>query len=197
MLAVIDVGPLVSATPESESTVERPIVLGAGTRDAEQQADRGATQASHAEEPSGRARRFPRPWRRAYPAPMEDAPDEILAIRVSAMPRDTNAHGTIFGGYILSLIDQAGAIAGHGLGAGTLVTVAMDKVEFKAPCRSATSSRAGRRSCASARVRHRVCPRRRAVAVALARGEREREVTQAEVVYVNIGDDGRPQPLRP
>ena len=34
--------------------------------------------------------------------------DEIMAIRVVMMPRDTNAHGTIFGGHILSLIDQAG-----------------------------------------------------------------------------------------
>jgi len=32
------------------------------------------------------------------------------AIRVLMMPRDTNAHGTIFGGVILSYIDQAGAI---------------------------------------------------------------------------------------
>ena len=33
------------------------------------------------------------------------------AIRVMMMPRDTNAHGTIFGGVILSHIDQAGAVA--------------------------------------------------------------------------------------
>ena len=32
------------------------------------------------------------------------------AIRVLMMPRDTNAQGTIFGGVILSYIDQAGAI---------------------------------------------------------------------------------------
>ena len=149
-------------------------------------------------EPSSCARRFPRVRQRAYPALVEDAPDEILAIRVSAMPRDTNAHGTIFGGYILSLIDQAGAIAGHGLGAGTLVTVAMDKVEFKAPVQVgdivtcwAKVVRVGKSSVTA-------CVRVLAQSpVALARGEREREVTQAEVVYVNIGEDGRPKPLRP
>ena len=35
------------------------------------------------------------------------------AIRVMMMPRDTNALGTIFGGIILSYIDQAGAVEAH------------------------------------------------------------------------------------
>jgi acyl-CoA thioesterase YciA len=33
------------------------------------------------------------------------------AIQVIMMPRDTNQHGTIFGGVILSYIDLAGAVA--------------------------------------------------------------------------------------
>ena len=55
------------------------------------------------------------------------------------MPRDTNAHGTIFGGVILSYMDQAGAIgARHALmTAGApekpLVSVAIDRVEFLKP----------------------------------------------------------------
>ena len=122
--------------------------------------------------------------------------DEILAIRVTAMPRDTNAHGTIFGGHILSLIDQAGAIAAHGLGAGKLVTVAMREVEFKQPVHVgdlvtcwAKILRVGR---TSATVLVRVVAKS---PMAQARGEPERYVTQAEVVYVNVGDDGRPLPL--
>ena len=55
------------------------------------------------------------------------------AIRVSMMPRDTNALGTIFGGVILSYIDQAAAIEAHSLHPGKLVTVAMDEIEFKQP----------------------------------------------------------------
>lgn len=55
------------------------------------------------------------------------------AIRVMMMPRDTNAHGTIFGGVILSYLDQAGAIAVRKLGCARVVTVAMDSVEFKQP----------------------------------------------------------------
>ncbi len=55
------------------------------------------------------------------------------AIRVSMMPRDTNALGTIFGGVILSYIDQAAAIEAHQCHPGKLVTVAMDQIEFKQP----------------------------------------------------------------
>ncbi|HCF94713.1 MAG: acyl-CoA thioesterase [Verrucomicrobiota bacterium] len=55
------------------------------------------------------------------------------AIRVLMMPSDTNAWGTIFGGVILSYIDQAGAVAAHEYGCTRVVTVAMDKVEFHQP----------------------------------------------------------------
>jgi acyl-CoA thioesterase YciA len=55
------------------------------------------------------------------------------------MPRDTNPHGTIFGGVILSYIDQAGAVgARHEMRKAAwpdhrIVTVAMKSVEFHRP----------------------------------------------------------------
>ncbi len=55
------------------------------------------------------------------------------AIRVIMMPKDTNALGTIFGGIILSYIDQAGAVEAHRHGCARLVTVALREVEFHAP----------------------------------------------------------------
>ncbi len=55
------------------------------------------------------------------------------AIRVMMMPRDTNAHGTIFGGVLLSYIDQAGAIEARKHTAMKFVTVAIDGVVFKEP----------------------------------------------------------------
>ncbi len=55
------------------------------------------------------------------------------AIRVMMMPRDTNAHGTIFGGVILSYLDQAGAIEARKLGCSRVVTVAMDSIKFHEP----------------------------------------------------------------
>ena len=55
------------------------------------------------------------------------------SIRVVMMPKDTNAHGTIFGGVILSYIDQAGAVEAKRHGAHFIVTVAMREVVFHEP----------------------------------------------------------------
>ena len=54
-------------------------------------------------------------------------------IRMAMMPRDTNVHGTIFGGVILSQIDQAGAIACRACGVARVVTVSMKEVVFREP----------------------------------------------------------------
>lgn len=62
-----------------------------------------------------------------------------LALKVSMMPRDTNPHGTIFGGVLLSYMDQAGAVGArheiqrNGWPDQPLVTVAMNRVEFHQP----------------------------------------------------------------
>lgn len=55
------------------------------------------------------------------------------AIRQVMMPRDTNALGTIFGGVILAQIDLAAAIEAHKTHRDRIVTVSMDKIEFKHP----------------------------------------------------------------
>lgn len=56
-----------------------------------------------------------------------------LAIRVSMLPRDTNPGGTIFGGVILSYLDQAGGIEARKQDDKLFVTVAMHGIEFIAP----------------------------------------------------------------
>jgi acyl-CoA thioesterase YciA len=123
--------------------------------------------------------------------------DEILAIRVLAMPADTNAHGTIFGGWVLGLIDQAGAVAANRAGASKVVTVSMHEVVFKAPVHVgdvvscyARVLRQGRTSITTSV---------RVVAespTARARGVPPRAVTEASAVYVQIDEHGRPLPLR-
>lgn len=56
------------------------------------------------------------------------------AIRLTMMPRDTNAHGTIFGGIILSYIDVAGGVeAVRHTAHERFVTVAMKEVVFLEP----------------------------------------------------------------
>jgi len=120
--------------------------------------------------------------------------DEILAIRVLMMPRDTNAQGTIFGGHILSLIDQAGAIAAHAAGGGTVVTVAMREVVFHEPVRVgdvvtcyARVARLGRTSITTrvrVQARYPYDP-----------ADQPRDVTEAEVVYVSVDEHGQPCPI--
>ena len=56
------------------------------------------------------------------------------AIRLTMMPRDTNAHGTVFGGVILSYIDVAGGVESiRHTRHNRFVTVAMKEVIFHEP----------------------------------------------------------------
>src|SRR5205809_4350635 len=67
---------------------------------------------------------------------MEDQTQERrdAAIRLTMMPRDTNAHGTVFGGVILSYIDVAGGVeAIRHTKHNRFVTVAMKEVIFHEP----------------------------------------------------------------
>ncbi len=57
-----------------------------------------------------------------------------VAIRITMMPRDTNSHGTVFGGIILSYIDVAGGVeAVKHTRHDRFVTVAMKEVIFYEP----------------------------------------------------------------
>ena len=59
--------------------------------------------------------------------------NQSIALSVVMMPRDSNAYGTIFGGIILSYIDQAGFIEAKKHGNHRWVTVTIEKVNFKKP----------------------------------------------------------------
>jgi acyl-CoA thioesterase YciA len=63
-----------------------------------------------------------------------EEPIRDAAIRLTMMPRDTNAHGTVFGGVILSYIDVAGGVeAIRHTRHNRFVTVAMKEVIFHEP----------------------------------------------------------------
>lgn len=65
---------------------------------------------------------------------MENEARRNAAIRLTMMPRDTNAHGTVFGGIILSYIDVAGGVeAVRHTKHERFVTVAMNEVIFHEP----------------------------------------------------------------
>ena len=63
-----------------------------------------------------------------------DTNNRDAALRLTMMPRDTNAHGTVFGGIILSYIDVAGGVeAVRYTNHDRFVTVAMKEVIFHEP----------------------------------------------------------------
>jgi acyl-CoA thioesterase YciA len=115
------------------------------------------------------------------------------AIRVSLMPRDTNALGTIFGGVILSYIDQAAAIEAHALHPKKLVTVAMDQVEFKQPVF------VGDLVSFFADIEHVGTTSIRVVVSVWAQRASDRDqhvpVTEARVTLVAVDDELRPTPV--
>ena len=120
-----------------------------------------------------------------------DEPTE-LALRVTLMPRDTNVHGTIFGGIILSYIDQAGAVHARRHGCMNVVTVAMDKVVFHEPVYvgDVVSFRTRTLSVGRTSIRARV------TVEAVRYSDNSRiTVTEADVVYVHVGPDRRPLPI--
>ena len=67
-------------------------------------------------------------------SPERNAPPRgQLTVRTIAMPADTNANGDIFGGWVMSQMDQAGGIAGVERARGRVVTVKVDAMTFLAP----------------------------------------------------------------
>jgi acyl-CoA thioesterase YciA len=131
---------------------------------------------------------------------MADDPSRYLALKAVMMPRDTNPHGTIFGGVLLSYIDQAGAVgAGYvivtnGWPRRSLVTVGMQSVAFHEPVLVGdlvsfwtTAIRIGTTSI----TMH--------VDVETERERQTVKLTEAEVTYVAVelaADDRRPVSIR-
>ena len=60
-------------------------------------------------------------------------PDEQPVLRIVPMPADTNAHGTIFGGWVMAQVDIAGSIPAWERAQGPVVTVAVNSFVFKEP----------------------------------------------------------------
>lgn len=122
------------------------------------------------------------------PAPEPRQP----AIRVMLLPRDTNEAGTIFGGVILSHLDLAAAVECRKHGVRRYVTAAMKEVEFVAPVYVGDLvsfyARTVKVGTTSITVHVDVEAERRV-------DGRKVKVTEAEVVYVAVDENGKPTPV--
>lgn len=114
------------------------------------------------------------------------------ALRVVMMPRDTNSYGTIFGGVILSLIDQAAFIEARKHGRHRWVTVSVDQVDFHAPVQVgdvvALLTATKRTGTTSVKVCIRVESERYDSGTTI-------RVTEAELTMVAVDESGHPIPF--
>ncbi|GBU18105.1 putative acyl-CoA thioester hydrolase [Methylobacterium jeotgali] len=128
------------------------------------------------------------------PAPETELPRGDLTVRTIAMPADTNANGDIFGGWVLSQMDQAGGIAGVDRAKGRVVTVALDAMTFIRPVKVGdvlcVYTRVGAVGRTSMKIEVEAWARRFCTQV-------REKVTEATFTFVAIDDDGRPRPIPP
>ena len=122
----------------------------------------------------------------------QTTPRGTLTVRISAMPADTNANGDIFGGWVLSRMDQAGGIAGVERARGRVVTIAVDAMTFIRPVRVGdvlcVYTRIARVGRSSMKIEVQAWARR-------FRTQLREQVTEATFTFVAIDDEGRPRPL--
>ena len=115
-----------------------------------------------------------------------------LTVRTIAMPADTNANGDIFGGWVMSRMDQAGGIAGVERARGRVVTIAVEAMTFIRPVRVGDVLEVFTEVESVGRTSMKIHIE------AWARRFRTRvreKVTDGTFTFVAIGDDGRPRPV--
>ena len=122
-------------------------------------------------------------------------PAKEPVLRVVPMPGDTNQHGDIFGGWIMSQVDIAGGVGAARGARGRVATVAVNSFTFKQPVIVgdlvtffAEITRVGRTSVTVD------------VEVFAQRNPSDQitvKVTEASLTYVAIGGDGRPREVPP
>lgn len=119
--------------------------------------------------------------------------DKRLALRSIAMPADTNANGDIFGGWILSQMDLAGAIIAGEESQSRVATVGIAHTNFLRPVyigdEVSCYTEIKKIGNTSITISIETWARR-------VRENRSVCVTQGEYTYVAIGEDRSPIPIK-
>ena len=113
-------------------------------------------------------------------------------MRTIAMPADTNANGDIFGGWVMSRMDQAGGIAGVERAQGRVVTVKVDSMTFIAPMQVGDVLEVYTDVLSIGRTSMKI--RIEAWAQRFQTTKRDM-VTEALFTFVAVDDHGRPRPV--
>jgi acyl-CoA thioesterase YciA len=126
-------------------------------------------------------------------APMHLDDDRELVLRMMPLPSDVNANGDVFGGWIMSQVDIAGAVLPYRIAKGRIATVSVNQFIFKQPVSLgdllsfyAKVTRIGRTSIS---VHVDVFAERNPANLQVVK------VTEADLTYVAIDRNGKPRPL--
>lgn len=122
----------------------------------------------------------------------DPSPTGELVLQTLTMPKDTNSNGDIFGGWLMSTMDLAGAIAAREVAKGRVTTVSVGGMSFLQPvpvgatvscyCEVLHIGRSSIKTMIEVWVKH------------YARNM-QTKVTEAEFVYVSIDNTGRTRPI--
>ena len=119
--------------------------------------------------------------------------DQELVLKVIPMPRDSNANGDIFGGWVMAQVDLAGAVVPARYAGGRMATVAVNEFVFKHPVRVgdilsffAKLTHIGRTS---------ITVKVEVFAERFGSRSEYTKVTEASLTYVAIDDEGRPRAI--
>ncbi|WP_096086604.1 acyl-CoA thioesterase [Agaribacterium haliotis] len=122
----------------------------------------------------------------------DPCPTGELVLQTLALPKDTNSNGDVFGGWLMSTMDLAGAIAAREVAKGRVTTVSVGAMAFLRPvpvgatvscyCEISNVGRSSLTCNLEVWVKH-------------YKWESQQKVTETEIVYVAIDDVGRTRPI--
>lgn len=121
-------------------------------------------------------------------------PQGDLALQITALPRETNGFGDIFGGWLVAQMDLAGTAMASKIAGGRVATVAIDRMAFLVPV--AVGSQLSFYTQALDSGRSSIQLMIEVWSDDPSSGD-WRKVTEAVLVFVAIDGSGRTRPLPP
>lgn len=122
----------------------------------------------------------------------DPVPDGELVLQTLALPKDTNSNGDVFGGWLMSQMDLAGAIAAREIARGRVTTVAVGSMAFLRPVPVGSTV-----SCYCTVLDVGRSSIKTIIEVWVKQYDRnlQQKVTEGEFIYVAIDSSGRTRPV--
>lgn len=116
-----------------------------------------------------------------------------LALQTIAMPKDTNANGDIFGGWLVSQMDLAAGIASKKVARGRSATVAIKNVNFISPVKVGSTVSCYTEVVSTGRTSMQINVE--VWTTIFSTEDSPRKMADGIFVFVAIDDGGKPRPI--